>query len=350
MKKFIHIDMDCFYAAVEMRDNPALRDVPLAIGGKSRRGVISTSNYIARQYGVRSAMSNYKALQLCPHLVLVPGRMSVYKEASDQIREIFHQYTDLVEPLSLDEAYLDVTDATHCSGSATLMAQEIRQKIFDKTGLTASAGVSSIKFVAKIASDENKPNGQCIITPDQIPVFLNILPLGKIPGVGKVTLERLSALQLKTGKDVLDKGEDWMVRTLSNFGYDLYQKCSGNYEGKVHTERVRKSLSVEHTYEYDLDTEQLCLDKLPSLLDELERRLEKQNLVTSISKLSVKVKFADFVSTTADQVSDGLSIDVFSALLKKAFARGKYKGVRLLGVGVGIKLDKDTEGQLSFDC
>ncbi|SFC36009.1 DNA polymerase IV [Pseudoalteromonas denitrificans] len=350
MKKFIHIDMDCFYAAVEMRDNPALREVPLAIGGKSRRGVISTSNYIARQYGVRSAMSNYKALQLCPHLVLVPGRMSVYKEASNQIREIFHQYTDLIEPLSLDEAYLDVTDAAHCSGSATLMAQEIRQKIYEKTGLTASAGVAPIKFIAKIASDENKPNGQCIITPDKVSNFLNELPLGKIPGVGKVTLERLAALQLKLGKDVLDKGEDWMVRTLSNFGYELYQKCAGNHIGKVHTERVRKSLSVEHTYEFDLNSEQECLDKFPGLLDELQRRLEKQNLASNISKLSVKVKFSDFVSTTADQTANSLCNQVYAELLKKAYTRGGYKGVRLLGVGVGIKLEKNDEAQLSFEC
>ena len=163
MKKFIHIDMDCFYAAVEMRDNPKLACVPLAIGGNSRRGVLSTANYIAREYGVRSAMSNYHAKQLCPDLVIVPGRMAVYKEASNQIREVFSRYTDLIEPLSLDEAYLDVTDSTACKGSATLIAQQIRADIYNATGLTASAGIAPIKFIAKIASDEKKPNGQFVV-------------------------------------------------------------------------------------------------------------------------------------------------------------------------------------------
>ena len=168
MKKFIHIDMDCFYAAVEMRDNPKLACVPLAIGGNSRRGVLSTANYIAREYGVRSAMSNYHAKQLCPDLVIVPGRMAVYKEASNQIREVFSRYTDLIEPLSLDEAYLDVTDSTACKGSATLIAQQIRADIYNATGLTASAGIAPIKFIAKIASDENKPNGQFVVLPDEV--------------------------------------------------------------------------------------------------------------------------------------------------------------------------------------
>lgn len=166
MKKFIHIDMDCFYAAVEMRDNPKLASVPLAIGGNSRRGVLSTANYIAREYGVRSAMSNYHAKQLCPDLVIVPGRMAVYKQVSTQIRAIFNRYTDLVEPLSLDEAYLDVTHSTAFKGSATLIAEQIRTDIFNTTGLTASAGIAPIKFIAKIASDENKPNGQFVVLPE----------------------------------------------------------------------------------------------------------------------------------------------------------------------------------------
>ena len=181
--KFIHIDMDCFYAAVEMRDNPELAKVPMAIGGNSNRGVLATSNYIAREYGVRAAMSNYQAKKLCPHLRIVPGRMSLYKEISQQIRAIFARYTDLIEPLSLDEAYLDVTDCTQYKGSATLIAQQIRDDIFRETGLTASAGVAPIKFLAKIASDENKPNGQFVITPDKVDAFIEGLPLKKIPGV-----------------------------------------------------------------------------------------------------------------------------------------------------------------------
>ena len=177
MRKIIHVDMDCFFAAVEMRDNPALRDIPIAIGGsRVQRGVISTANYPARKFGVRSAMPTAMALKLCPHLTLLPGRFDAYKEASLHIREIFSRYTSLIEPLSLDEAYLDVTDSVHCHGSATLMAKEIRQTIFNELNLTASAGVAPVKFLAKIASDLNKPNGQYVITPEEVPAFLKTLP------------------------------------------------------------------------------------------------------------------------------------------------------------------------------
>ena len=283
MKKFIHIDMDCFYAAVEMRDNPKLANVPLAIGGNSRRGVLSTANYIAREFGVRSAMSNYHAKQLCPDLVIVPGRMAVYKEISSQIREVFSHYTHLVEPLSLDEAYLDVTDSQVCKGSATLIAQQIRADIYNATGLTASAGVAPVKFIAKIASDENKPNGQFVVLPNEVDPFLEQLPLGKIPGVGKVTLERLNLKGLYTGKDVREKGVNWMQQHVGNFGVSLYQKCAGEYIGSVSTERIRKSLSVEHTYEYNKTSLQECLDQIPSLIDELTRRLDKQQLQNRIN-------------------------------------------------------------------
>lgn len=348
MKKFIHIDMDCFYAAVEMRDNPALASVPLAIGGNSRRGVLSTANYIARQYGVRSAMSNYHAKQLCPDLVIVPGRMHVYKEISTQIRAIFAKYTDLIEPLSLDEAYLDVTDSTACKGSATLMAQQIRKEIYDTTGLTASAGVAPIKFIAKIASDENKPNGQFVVLPEQVDDFLAQLPLGKIPGVGKVTLEKLQLKGLYTGADVCAKGVNWMQQHVGNFGVSLYQKCAGEYIGKVSTERVRKSLSVEHTYEYNKTNLDECLSQLPSLMDELTRRLDKQQLNNRINKLSVKVKFANFVVTSADQSHHQLDESIFSELLSKAYERGKDQPVRLLGIGVGIKSQSHEHFQLSI--
>ncbi|GAA59326.1 DNA polymerase IV [Pseudoalteromonas sp. BSi20652] len=348
MKKFIHIDMDCFYAAVEMRDNPKLAHLPLAIGGNSRRGVLSTANYIAREYGVRSAMSNYHAKQLCPDLVIVPGRMSVYKEASNQIREVFNSYTDLIEPLSLDEAYLDVTNSNICKGSATLIAQQIRADIFNATGLTASAGIAPIKFIAKIASDENKPNGQFVVLPNEVDDFLAQLPLGKIPGVGKVTLEKLNLKGLYTGKDVREKGVNWMQQHVGNFGVSLYQKCAGEYVGKVSTDRIRKSLSVEHTYEYNKTSLQECLDELPKLLDELVLRLNKQQLQNRINKLSVKVKFANFIVTSADQAYHQLNTEVFAQLLTKAYQRGVSQPVRLLGIGVGIKNQPDQNFQLSI--
>ncbi|MBE0376266.1 DNA polymerase IV [Pseudoalteromonas prydzensis] len=348
MKKFIHIDMDCFYAAVEMRDNPALANVPLAIGGNSRRGVLSTANYIAREYGVRSAMSNYHAKQRCPDLVIVPGRMQVYKAISLQIRAIFQRYTDLIEPLSLDEAYLDVTDSTACKGSATLMAQQIRADIFAATGLTASAGVAPIKFIAKIASDENKPNGQFVVLPEQVDEFLAQLPLGKIPGVGKVTLEKLNLKGLYTGADVCEKGVNWMQQHVGNFGVSLYQKCAGLHIGKVSTERVRKSLSVEHTYEYNKTSLQECLDQLPILLEELTRRLAKQQLEQRINKLSVKVKFANFVVTSADQSYHQIDTAIFTELLSKAYQRGQQQPVRLLGIGIGVKNEPQQHLQLSI--
>ncbi|BED88271.1 DNA polymerase IV [Pseudoalteromonas sp. MM1] len=348
MKKFIHIDMDCFYAAVEMRDNPKLASVPLAIGGNSRRGVLSTANYIAREYGVRSAMSNYHAKQLCPDLVIVPGRMAVYKEISNQIRAVFKRYTDQIEPLSLDEAYLDVTNSNACKGSATLIAQQIRADIYNDTGLTASAGVAPIKFIAKIASDENKPNGQFVVLPDEVDAFLNNLPLGKIPGVGKVTLEKLNLKGLYTGKDVRDKGVNWMQQHVGNFGVSLYQKCAGEYIGTVTTERVRKSLSVEHTYEYNKNSLQECLEQLPRLLEELTTRLNKQQLQNRINKLSVKVKFANFVVTSADQAHHQLNTAIFTELLSKAYQRGMQQPVRLLGIGVGVKNEPNLNLQLSI--
>jgi len=348
MKKFIHIDMDCFYAAVEMRDNPKLANVPLAIGGNSRRGVLSTANYIAREYGVRSAMSNYHAKQLCPDLVIVPGRMAVYKDVSTQIRAVFSRYTDLIEPLSLDEAYLDVTHSEQCKGSATLIAQQIRADIYNATGLTASAGIAPIKFIAKIASDENKPNGQFVVLPDQVDAFLAQLPLGKIPGVGKVTLEKLNLKGLYTGQDVRKKGVNWMQQHVGNFGVSLYQKCAGEHIGRVSTERVRKSLSVEHTYEYNKNSLQECLEQLPSLLEELTTRLNKQQLQNQVNKLSVKVKFANFVVTSADQAHQQLNSDIFSELLAKAYQRGLQQPVRLLGIGVGIKNQPQHNLQLSI--
>ena len=203
MRKIIHCDCDCFYAAVEMRDDPSLRDLPIAIGGKSdRRGVVATCNYRAREYGVRSAMPTGQALKLCPDLVVVPGTMAKYREAAQQIRQIFYRYTDKVEPLSLDEAYLDVTDCTECQGSATLIAQEIREVIAREVGVTASAGIAPNKFLAKVASDLNKPDGQYVITPPEIDAFVETLKVKRISGVGKVTNEKLRRLGIETCGDL----------------------------------------------------------------------------------------------------------------------------------------------------
>jgi DNA polymerase-4 len=219
MRKIIHIDMDCFFAAVEMRDNPALREVPLAIGGAAdRRGVISTCNYVARRFGVRSAMPSALARKLCPPLVLIPGRMAVYKETSRQLRAIFLRYTEQVEPLSLDEAYLDVTQSPRCGGSATMMAAEIRAAISAELGLTASAGVAPNKFLAKLASEQRKPDGLFVIRPQEVDEFVRQLPLGKLPGIGRKTAERLESLGLYSCEDARQLGNEELIARFGKLG------------------------------------------------------------------------------------------------------------------------------------
>ncbi|MCG7564032.1 MULTISPECIES: DNA polymerase IV [Pseudoalteromonas] len=349
MRKFIHVDMDCFYAAVEMRDNPALANVPIAIGGNSHRGVLSTANYIARQYGVRSAMSNYKAKQLCPELVIVPGRMAVYKAVSAQIRTIFARYTDLIEPLSLDEAYLDVTECTLCQGSATLIAQQIRNDIYQETGLTASAGIAPIKFLAKIASDENKPNGQYVITPDDVDVFIDTLPLKKIPGVGKVTHEKLLAMGLQYGRDVKASSRTQMTERFGKFGDVLWRRCQGIDERKVETERIRKSVGVETTFEKDIQDLDALKDVLRErLLPELQRRAEPYRGTRTFNKLGVKVKFYDFTQTTKECQYHEIDEGVLFTLLEQAVERFGSKPVRLIGIQLGLGEVASGQAQLGL--
>lgn len=348
MRKIIHVDMDCFFAAVEMRDDPSLRDIPLAIGGSAdRRGVISTANYPARRYGVRSAMSTAMALKLCPHLKLLPGRMAAYKEASQQIRAIFARYTSLIEPLSLDEAYLDVSDSAQCSGSATLIAQEIRQAISDELHLTASAGIAPIKFLAKIASELNKPNGQYVITPAQIPAFLQQLPLGKIPGVGKVTAKRLEELGLFTCADVQQYDLAALLKSFGKFGRVLWERSQGVDEREVSPDRLRKSVGVERTLAEDIhhweDCEALIVDKL---YPELEMRLRKVKPDLHIARQGVKLKFQDFQQTTQEHIWPVLNQEDLINVARRVWQeRREGRGVRLVGLHVTL-LDPQLERQL----
>jgi DNA polymerase-4 len=335
-KKFIHIDMDCFYAAVEMRDNPQYRNIPIAVGGQSKRGVLCTANYIARQYGVRSAMPNGQALQLCPNLKIVSGRMSAYKAVSDQIRQIFARYTDKIEPLSLDEAFLDVTDSPLFYGSATLIANDIRRAIESETGLTASAGIAPVKFLAKIASDENKPNGYFLIKPDEVEDFALKLDLKKIPGVGKVTLQKLHDLGLYTGADVVASPLQKLHENLGQFADVIRRRSQGIDERELCLERVRKSVGVETTFEHDLTSLAQCVDKIAALYEKLKERLDRTQLAHQVNKLGVKIKFADFTATTVDQHGCELDMAVFYALLEKGFNRGQGRRVRLLGLNLGI--------------
>lgn len=347
MRKIIHVDMDCFFAAVEMRDNPALRDIPLAIGGsRERRGVISTANYPARKFGVRSAMPTAMALKLCPHLTLLPGRFDAYKEASAHIREIFARYTLHVEPLSLDEAYLDVTDSVHCQGSATLIAQEIRQAIFDELRLTASAGIAPVKFLAKIASDLNKPNGQYVITPNEVPLFLRTLPLSKIPGVGKVSAAKLEKLGLRTCEDVQRADLAMLLKRFGKFGRVLWERSQGIDEREITSERLRKSVGVERTLADDIHEWSECEAQIDFLYDELERRLAKVKPDLRIARQGVKLKFNDFQLTTQEHVWPRLNKADLLAIARKTWdERRGGRGVRLVGLHVTL-LDPQLERQL----
>lgn len=343
MRKIIHIDMDCFYAAVEMRDDPTLRDIPLAIGGSSKqRGVISTCNYPARKYGVRSAMATAYALRLCPDLVMVKGRMELYVKESMRIREIFADFTDIIEPLSLDEAYLDVTDSVHCGGSATLIAQEIRTRIHNELGLTASAGVASCKFVAKVASDENKPDGICVITPDKQDTFVRTMALEKIPGVGKVTLQKLHRMGLATCNDIRQYPFERLQKELGKFGAVLWDRAHGVDEREVNVSRERKSIGVERTLNDDIHTLTQCYDFLPVLLEKLSERIaahEKKHTKgepVRIKSQGVKLKFSDFQLTTVEHRQQKFDAEVFSQLLVEAYERGRGRGIRLVGLHIGL--------------
>ena len=355
MKKIIHVDMDAFYVAVEIRDNPALANQAVAVGGRSsQRGVLSTCNYEARKYGVRSAMPTSMAKRLCNHLIIVPGRMKVYQEVSLQIREIFSRYTKLVEPLSLDEAYLDVSNSTQFDGSATLIAQDIRQSIFNELGLTASAGVAPLKFIAKIASDMNKPNGQYIVTPRQVVPFIEQLPLNKIPGVGKVTFAKLQAEGFTTGLDIRNADKNLLIRNFGKFGLSLYQKCQGIDNRGVETSRIRKSLAVERTFSENMNTlDELSVYLVENLMPELNRRAQNHIKTRNVDKIGVKIKFADFVQTTREVKCNCVSQTVLLELLSDAWTQRDAKSARLLGIYIGFGDDYNAalgpQLQFAFD-
>ncbi|KYN82358.1 DNA polymerase IV [Vibrio cidicii] len=349
VRKIIHVDMDCFYAAVEMRDNPDYRGRPLAVGGhEKQRGVLSTCNYEARKFGVRSAMPTAQALKICPSLLVVPGRMQVYVQVSRHIREIFSRYTDLIEPLSLDEAYLDVSDSTQCHGSATLIAQAIRRDIWQELQLTASAGVAPIKFLAKVASDMNKPNGQFVIPPEKVQEVVDKLPLEKIPGVGKVSLEKLHQAGFYRCEDIKNSDYRELLRHFGRLGGSLWKRSHGIDEREVVVERERKSVGVERTFSQNISSYQECWQVIEEkLYPELEKRLQKANPDKAIIKQGIKMKFADFQLTTIEHVHSELDLAYFRQLLQDVLQRQKGREIRLLGLSVMLKPQEQTR-QLSF--
>lgn len=334
MRKIIHCDCDCFYAAIEMRDDPALVGRPLAVGGKpDSRGVVATCNYEARAFGVRSAMPTSRALRLCPELILVPPDFERYRAASRQILAIYRDYTALVEPLSLDEAYLDVSGVDRCRGSATLMAEEIRARIRAEVGITASAGIAPNKFLAKIASDWNKPDGQFVIRPDDVDAFVLELPVSKLFGVGKVTAAKLEQLGVHTCGDLRAWTQADLVARFGKFGRSLYRLCRGQDERPVAPDRPRKSLSVETTYATDLPDLAACERALAPVMADFERRFARLDPAPPVHKAFVKIKFNDFSQTTAECLATVPDVARWFELLRAAHAR-KGRPVRLLGVGV----------------
>ncbi|WP_027966966.1 DNA polymerase IV [Halomonas halocynthiae] len=341
MRKILHADCDCFYAAVEMRDNPALRDIPLAIGGASeRRGVIATCNYPARAYGVHSAMPSARAMRLCPSLTLMPGNFEKYREVSRAIQSIFYELTPIVEPLSLDEAYLDVSAVGAFQGSATYMAQWLKQQCLERTGITLSVGVAPSRFLAKIASDWEKPDGLTVIPPSQVGQFIDPLPVSKLHGVGPATKAKLHRLGIHTCSDLRQLSLQRLLEMFGKFGLRLYQLARGIDERPVNTERNRKSISVETTFAQDLPTLGAAHQALQPLVKKLEQRLERHGHPETMARF-VKVRFDDFSVTTMEERGHDTNPQRLLELLTNAWQRQR-RPVRLLGVGVKLNLNSNS--------
>lgn len=355
-RKIVHIDMDAFYASVEQLDFPELKGKPIAVGGSKERGVVAAASYEARQFGVKSAMPSIIAARKCPKLIFVKPRFERYQEISKQIRAIFHDYTDLVEPLSLDEAFLDVTENKKGMLSASLIAQEIRERIQSEIGLTASAGISINKFTAKIASDFNKPNGQKTVPPNQVKDFLAALPIEKFFGVGKVTAEKMKSQGIFNGEDLRLKTLEFLNQNYGKQGAHFYNIVRGIQFSQVKPDRLRKSIAAERTFGTDIISERYMLQQLERIADELERRLLKNQ--SKGKTITLKLKYTDFtIQTRSKTVLDWVQkkVDFFPIVEELLLQQPIEKSVRLLGISFS-KLDNNEDleqrsisVQLSFD-
>ena len=345
-RKIIHVDMDAFYASVEQHDNPELRGKPIAVGG-GQYGVVAAASYEARKFGVRSAMPGRMALEKCPQLIVVKPRFQRYKEISQQIRTIFYEYTDLVEPLSLDEAYLDVTENKKGIESANDIAREIRQRIFEETGLTASAGISVNKFLAKVASDYNKPNGQKTIHPTQILEFMEELPIEKFYGIGKVTANRMHEMHIFKGADLKKRSLEELIRLFGKSGNYYYNVVRGIHKSEVKPHRIQKSVAVEETFWENLLDEDSVFKQLQLISEEVETRLAKKEIKGK--SLTLKIKYKDFTqytrSKTQEVYFDGAT-DFFETAQKLWELRPFDKPVRLLGLSLS-NLNTQEKKQIS---
>jgi len=339
VRKIIHLDMDCFYAAVEMRERPELAGRPIAVGGGSSRGVVTTCNYEARKFGVHSAMPGFKAREKCPQLVFLPVRFELYRADSAKIRRILREITPLVEPLSLDEAYLDVTGLDRYAWD---IAKDIRRRILAETQLTSSAGIAPNKMLAKIASDWRKPNGQFAVTPDQIDGFIRDLPVRKIWGVGPKSAEKFASEGIRTCGDLQRFTLPEMVKRHGKWGQELYHLCRGHDDRPVEPDQVRKSLSNECTYAHNLTTLEECQKAMDELVTELETEVRTKTADRPIHKAFVKVKFADFTRTTRECVNPHPTRETYQALLIEARQRSAQP-IRLLGSGVRFAEEQAEE-------
>lgn len=354
-RKIIHIDMDAFYASVEQRDNPELRGKPLAVGHAEERGVVAAASYEARRFGVRSAMSSQKAKRLCPQLIFVPGRMEVYKSVSRQIHEIFHEYTDLIEPLSLDEAFLDVTENKPGISLAVDIAKEIKQKIRERLNLVASAGVSYNKFLAKIASDYRKPDGLCTIHPAQALEFVEHLPIESFWGVGPVTAKKMHSLGIHNGEQLRASSLATLTREFGKVGAIYYDFARGIDLRPVEAVRIRKSIGCEHTLEKDINRRSSVIIELYHAAVELVGRLERKSFRGNT--LTLKIKFHDFTQITRSitRPQELTSLDVILPLAKQLLKEVDYehRPIRLIGLSVSNPREewegKGVWEQLSFE-
>ena len=344
-RKIIHLDMDCFYAAVELRERPELAGKPVAVGGsRDRRGVLTTCNYEARKFGVRSAMPTFLALQKCPELIVLPVRFELYRSESARIRSILQRWTEQIEPLSLDEAYLDVS---HREEFGAAVAASIRRTIFAETGLTASAGIASNKLLAKIASDWNKPNGQFEIPPEGVAAFMESLPVRKLWGIGAVSAERLDQMGIHTCGELQRLSRIELHRTFGKWGLELFDLCRGIDPRPVEPDRERKSLSTEETFQRNLTTLAECETKLEELFADLMTDLNGHSTdeERGIRKLFLKLKFADFTRTTAECIGSEPRLSEYQSLLAEAFRR-RDQPVRLMGIGVRFEAPEQDDLQL----
>ena len=335
-RKIIHVDMDAFYASVAELDNPELRGKAIAVGGSEERGVVSAASYEARKFGVKSAMSSFLAKQKCPHLIFVKSDFDRYKELSVKIRAIFYEYTDLVEPLSLDEAYLDVTENKKGNPSANDIAREIRERIYTETGLRASAGISINKFIAKVASDINKPNGQKTIHPEEVLQFLEDLSVNKFYGVGKVTASKMYNLGIFKGKDLKKKPLEELVKSFGKSGTHYYNIVRGIHNSAVKPNRIRKSIAAERTFSENLSSEIFMIERLDKIADELEKRMKKTD--TKGKTITLKIKYSDFTQQTRSKTKTNFmqTKKEFFPVVKELLYQDKLvNSVRLLGLSFG---------------